>query len=359
MIVMNGKTKSICVSESSSYYSNLLNTTHQWLTTDMSNRTYTYSGFGSEVYPDHEIFSILADTPFDKFTNDFKNNFYLSGMIYEINFEIDYEIIMLTSQNCKFYISTGISLSKNLTDIVTVTDSQKGHLSKTITFDHGGYKPANFTGLFLNEWNIPEDSTLKFTNWKLSITKIIQLPNQQCIKRCVKDIFHDYIIDDDGTVWLHLLHQNRKGSLTYGMFSASGSNIRNTFVYESQDVWSACCLMKNVNHGTNYEFLVTQSANGGNKTRCRWIQSVSPYEGTFATTTHANITAVENIGASYGGMYAWSENNAWCFNNGNNGNWHGCGNRTNWTDTQMIPGYNGMNVTGEQDLYIRVYNIYK
>lgn len=344
MIVMNCKTKSKIKSKFN----------HQWLSTSFTNRTISYKGNNGTN----------QSTTLSYFTDEFKTLFGSAkldaGMMYKVHFEIDYEITCSTSTAGTFYVQIDGWPYTSLTDTVTIANSQKGHLSKTAIFQKNSSYSSGVSNVYVRCDNVPTDTTLKFSNWKLGITEITSGTDPRTHENAqIKDIFHDYIVDDDGTVWLHLLHQNRKGSLTYGMFSASGSNIRNTFVYESQDVWSACCLMKNVNHGTNYEFLVTQSANGGNKTRCRWIQSVSPYEGTFATTTHANITAVENIGASYGGMYAWSENNAWCFNNGNNGNWFGCGNRTNWTDTQMIPGYNGMNVTGEQDLYIRVYSVYK
>lgn len=327
---------------------------HQWLNTDPANRTISYTGNAGTN----------QCTTLSYLTDEFKNLFGSAkldaGMKYNVHFEIDYEITCSTSTAGSFRVQFGAWPYTVLTNYITIANSQKGHLSKTVTVQKNDSNSSGISDIYVRCDNVPTDTTLKFSNWKLGIAEIINGDDSRTHENTqIKDIFHDYIIDSDGTVWLHLLHQNRKGSLTYGKFIADGATIRNTFVYESPDVWSACCLMKNVNHGENYEFLVTQSANGGNKTRYRWVQSVNPYDGTFSTTTHDNITAVENISSSWGGMYAFGDNNAWCFNNGVNNNWFGCGNRSNWTDTQMIPGYNGFNVTGEQDLYIRVYNVYK
>lgn len=348
MLVMNGKTKSKIKSKFN----------HQWLSTSYADRNISYKGNNSTN----------QCTTLSNFTSEFKNLFGSAkldaGLKYQVYFSVDYEITCSTSTAGTFYIQCGAWPYTGLTDTITIANSQKGHLGRVSTIQANSSYSSSLSNIYVRCDNVPTDTTLKFSNWKLGLVTIgttREDDSRTPENTSIKDIFHECMTDSDGTVWLHLMHQNRKGSLTYGMFKASGSEIRNTFVYESPDVWSACCLMKTINHGNDYEFLVTQSTNGGSKTRYRWKQTVNPYEGTFATTTHTNITTIENIGSSYGGMYVWSENNAWCFNNGNNGNWFGCGNRSNWDSSSnlMLPGYNGMNVTGEQDLYIRVYNIYK
>lgn len=343
MIIMNSNTKNKIKSKFN----------HQWLDTPIANRTLSYYGQNK---------SNQCNT-LSNFVDEFKNLFGSAkldaGLKYQVYFTIDFKVTCPTSTAGTFYIQCGGWPYTGLTNTVTIANQQAGTLSRVSTIQKSSYASA-LSNIYVRCDNVPTDTILEFSNWRLGIVQVTEGDDLRTHENgIVKDIFHNFMTDSDGTVWLHLMHQNRKGSLTYGMFKASGSEIRNKFVYESPDVWSACCLMKNINHGSDYEFLVTQSTNGGSKNRYRWKQTANPYEGTFNTTTHANITAIENIASNYGGMYAWQENNAWCFNDSSNGHWYGCGNRTNWTSTQMIPGYNGMNVTGEQDLYIRVYNIYR
>ena len=171
--------------------------------------------------------------------------------------------------------------------------------------------------------------------------------------------FNEIITLSDGSMWLQLQHHDMTGSLddVANHKFTSGDAVRNTNIYLDENRWCCFPLIKTCDHGDNYEFMVIHQ-NNNNKAleQVRWSQTTSPYDSTFATTTHANITPIENVGSSYGGMYPGGNNNAWYFNNSINGNWYGCGCCYSDWSSGAVPSYNGVTVKYIQDVFIRIYS---
>lgn len=170
--------------------------------------------------------------------------------------------------------------------------------------------------------------------------------------------FSEIVTLEDGSMWLQLMHHDLKGTQNANVRFTSGANVRNSNVYLDENRWSCFPLIKTCDHGTNFELMVVEQEGEESSAfvRHRWIQTVNPYEATYATTTHANITAIENISSSYGGMYPGAENNAWFFNDSVNGDWFGCGLISGGWDNGYVPSYNGSTVKYIQNVYIRVYS---
>ena len=168
--------------------------------------------------------------------------------------------------------------------------------------------------------------------------------------------FNEIMTLDDGSMWLQLSHQDLLNSNTELNKFPSISNCQSSCVFINDNCWSQYPRIKTCDHGTDYEFLVMHQEQSGSFTKCRWIQTVSPYDATFATTGHSNITVVENINASWGGMFPGSHKNAWFFNNSVDGNWFGSCMGQGCSHYNGIPSYNGTVILGIQDVYIRVYS---
>lgn len=167
----------------------------------------------------------------------------------------------------------------------------------------------------------------------------------------IQDIFHDYMVEEDGTIWLHFFHQNC-ASGDYFTAGAQKTN-RDNFTFVSTECWNAGPLIYTCDHGDNYEFLVTQQKTvGGTPTRHRWIQTVNPYSATSLSAAKVTTT-IEGCTSCSGGIYIVNnQNNFWI----NAPSWFGGG----WTGVTWSggnPGWNKEVVKGNQDIYIRVYSI--
>jgi hypothetical protein len=176
----------------------------------------------------------------------------------------------------------------------------------------------------------------------------------------IKDaITNQYMIDDDGTIWLCIFYNNlQKGANTFKGYT--GNQARNTHLFVNNTCWCNTLLLKDCDHGDNYEFLVTQQETTAMDTtkRYRWIQDVNPYNASYVLTTHDKITPIENIGDGYGGMYLGGDNNARYFNMGDGGWWYGFGYfGSGWSNG--VPGYDRATCYGLQAVYIRVYSMSK
>ena len=153
------------------------------------------------------------------------------------------------------------------------------------------------------------------------------------------------------------MHHDMLGKTDHSNNFTNCDIVRNSNCFIDENRWACFPLMKICDHGSSYEFMVIQQKKNGDAiARYRWSQSVSPYDATFSTTTHANIIAIENIPDNYGGMYPGTYNNSWFFNNSVNGNWFGCGFVDGEYDGGQLPGYAGASIKGTQDVFIRVYS---
>lgn len=151
--------------------------------------------------------------------------------------------------------------------------------------------------LFVNSIDEASDNTLS----------IISTGEQKAVK------FNEIMTLSDGSMWLQLMHHDLQGiNNEDAWFTVGGVAVRNSNIYIDENRWACFPLINTCDHGDNYELMVIeQEGDQGSKfIRHRWIQTVNPYEATFSTTLHADITAVENIGGGYGGMYPGGENNA-------------------------------------------------
>lgn len=178
----------------------------------------------------------------------------------------------------------------------------------------------------------------------------------------IKDaITNQYMIDDDGTIWLCIFYNHsQKGTNTFKGYT--GVQCRNSHLFVNNTCWCNTLLLKDCDHGDRYEILVTQqeTASMNTTTRHRWIQDVNPYEATYDTTTYSQIEPIENVDSTCGGgMYPGrSNNNIWYFNTGNSSWWYGCGYfGSGWSNG--VPGYNRKTCYGVQAVYIRVYSMSK
>lgn len=168
----------------------------------------------------------------------------------------------------------------------------------------------------------------------------------------IQDIYHDYMVEENGTIWLHFFHQNNKAGTN--LFSSSNHNPAN-YIFVNYDCWSAGPLLLDCNHGTNYELLAIQDG-----TRHRWIQTKNPLGATHSDVAREKITILEGLSYPiYGGLYAIANGtgmrNMWINGNTIANNWWGTGNFGGWSGG--VPGFNGIVTTGNQDIYIRVYSI--
>ena len=218
---------------------------------------------------------------------------------------------------------------------------------------------------------LPADDILDMYKTCKSITRQGELMSKYMEETCNKKLsitrqstqtatrFTEIVTLEDGSMWLQLMHHDLKGTQNANVRFTSGANVRNSNVYLDENRWSCFPLIKTCDHGTNFELMVVEQEGEESSAfvRHRWIQTVNPYEATYATTTHANITAIENISSSYGGMYPGAENNAWFFNNSVNGNWFGCGLISDGWANGYVPSYNGSTVKYIQNVYIRVYSV--
>lgn len=162
---------------------------------------------------------------------------------------------------------------------------------------------------------------------------------------------------EDGSTWIQLQHHDMENGAG-GRFS-SQTAVGTTMYYDSPKVWSCFPLINStrIDHGDGYEFLVVESTYTYTApVRYRWKQEVNPYKATFSDTTYANITPIENIVSPFGGMYYTpTYGTTFCFNNGNNGNWFGCGNVTAYQGGGC-PGRSNTTRYNIQDVFMRIYN---
>lgn len=165
-------------------------------------------------------------------------------------------------------------------------------------------------------------------------------------------ILNELVTAPDGAKFLKIMHHDNQGG-TNMFVKADMGTLGKDFYYKNEDCWSAFGLIDTVNHGTNYEFMIyqypTRDSTAGIQ-KFRFVQSVNPYNTTTSPAATYNTDGYNS--SSYGGIYLRNGSDALFI--GAATWWGALGTFTKFGTG--LPGWNGQQIAGLTELFIRVYD---
>lgn len=168
-------------------------------------------------------------------------------------------------------------------------------------------------------------------------------------------MFNEYIIEPDGSIWEHVFHHNNP---SINLFSSTDDFANG--VYLNSNLWfnfNVC------NELTSWEFIFKQKlTENGVTTKYRWIQNKNPFLAVYNDVKPVDVTRITTTGytnGTFGGFFKNNSKTYFAIADTTSSNWFGA--TGSWTAfNNGTPGYPKTTITtGCMDAYVRIDSLIK